>query len=63
MENRIIIYATDIALNVDKAKLAVIAAAEELGVKYDCQLSQSWKIWIDKSDRATFLELVREKVI
>lgn len=65
MENKIIIYATDVCPRIQdagKAKLAVMVAAKELGIKCDCRLSQSWQIWIDKSDRDAFLQLAKEMV-
>lgn len=60
MEGKIIIYLTDVCQDVGKAKLAVMEAAVALGVKCDCRLSSAWLVWIDKSDRTTFLELAKE---
>lgn len=62
MNGKIIIYSTDVHRDAGKAKLGEMAAAEALGVKCDCHLSSAWLIFIERSDRAAFLELAREEV-
>lgn len=61
MDGKIIIYPSDVHRDAGKAKLGVWAAAEALGVKCDCRLSSAWMIWIEPSDRATFLDFAREE--
>jgi len=61
MDGKIIIYSTDIHRDAGKAKLGVMAAADALDVKVDLRLSSAWMIYIDKRDRAAFLELAREE--
>lgn len=61
MEGRIIIYASDVHRNTNKAKLGVAAAAGALDVRCDLRLSLAWMIWIDAGDRAAFLALAREE--
>ncbi len=61
MEGKVIIYSTDVHRDMGRAKLGVAAAADALGVKCDLRLSSAWMIYIERRDRATFLELAREE--
>jgi hypothetical protein len=53
-----IIRPSDIHLDPDKAKRAVMQTALDLGIKCDCRLTTMWRIETD--DRKTFIELARE---
>jgi len=61
MDGKIIIYPSDVHRDTGKAKLGVTAAAEALDVKCDLRLSSAWMIYIERGDRAAFLELAREE--
>jgi len=62
MDGKIIIYFTDVhRYDAGRAKLGVMAAADALGVECDLRLSSAWFVFIDKKDRAAFLELAREE--
>jgi len=61
MDGKINIYPSDVHRDTGKAKLGVMAAAEALGVKCDVRLSSALIIYIEQSDRATFLEFAREE--
>jgi len=63
MEDRILIRASDISPMADMtlAKMAVMHTAIDLGVRCDHPLAMSWRVWIPKSERQAFLNLVQEK--
>jgi len=61
MDGKIIIYSTDVHRDAGKAKLGVMTAAYVLDVECDLRLSSAWFVYIDKKDRAAFLELAREE--
>lgn len=56
-----IIQAGDVHGDIRKARIGVMRAAEALGIKHDCRLSQSWMVGIDGNERLAFLELAREE--
>jgi hypothetical protein len=55
-----IIHSTDIHPDFDKAKLAFVHVARDLGVEYDCRLRTMWRIDIDGNELTTFLELAHD---
>ena len=61
MDGKINIYPSDVHRDIGKAKLGVWAAADALGVKCNVRLSSVWFIFIEREDRAAFLELAREE--
>jgi len=62
-EDSIMIRASDISPSADVtlAKMAVMYTAADLGVKCAHSLTMSWRVWVPKSERQAFLDLVREK--
>ena len=55
-----IIRPSDICVDFDKAKLAAMQTASDLGVVCDCKLSSMWRVEIDGDELQTFLQLAKE---
>lgn len=55
-----IIRASEVHVDADRARLGVGLAAEALGVECDLRLSTQWIVKIDGNEREVFLELARE---
>ncbi len=60
MNNRIVVYSTDVHRDAAKAKLGVEAAAEALGIECDCRLMSAWWVYVDRKDQKAFLGIARE---
>ena len=54
-----IIRPSDIHADPDKAKLAAMQTAHDLGIVCDCRLSSMWRVEIDGNELETFLELCK----
>jgi len=56
----VIIHPTDVHENWDRAKMAVLQTALDLGIECNCKLMTQWLVRIDGNERQSFLELARE---
>jgi hypothetical protein len=45
---------------VNDLKLAIGLTCKDLDIMCDIRLMTAWKVWLDESDRAAFIELVNE---
>jgi hypothetical protein len=55
-----IIRASEIHGDPERARLGAGLAAEALGIKCDLRLQSMWRVEVDGNDREAFLELARE---
>jgi hypothetical protein len=53
-----IIHPTDVHLDLDKARMAVMQTALDLDIKCDCRLTTMWRV--ETEDLKAFIELAKE---